>query len=98
MNTPVERPSEQDALERAQRRLRAEKGFYIHLAVYSGVIALLFFVNAQTGSPWWFFWPAFGWGIGIAVHGLSVFGLNGAARDWEQRRLRELVDEERGRR
>ncbi|HTN49676.1 MAG TPA: 2TM domain-containing protein [Burkholderiaceae bacterium] len=98
MTDPVGGQVEDAALARAQRRLRAEMGFYIHLAVYACIIAFLVFLNMRTGSPWWFFWPAFGWGIGIAVHGLSVFGLNGAARDWKQRRLRELIVEERGRR
>jgi uncharacterized integral membrane protein len=86
------------ATERARRRLRAEKGFYIHLAVYALVNAVLFLINSRTGSPWWFFWPAFGWGLGLAIHGVTVFGMHGAARDWEERRLRELIDEERGRR
>lgn len=85
------------AVVRAERRLAAEKGFYIHLTVYAVVIAFLFFLNTRTGAPWWFYWPAFGWGIGIAVHALSVFGLHGVARDWERRRLRELIDEEQSR-
>ncbi len=96
MSDPIE-PADA-AVERAQRRLRAEKGFYIHLTVYAVVNAFLFFINSRTGSPWWFIWPAFGWGIGLAVHGVSVFGMRGAGRDWEERRLRELIDEERGRR
>ena len=86
------------AVVRAERRLAAEKGFYIHLAVCAVVIAFLFFINTRTGAPWWFYWPAFGWGIGLAVHALSVFGFNGVARDWERRRLRELINEEQTRR
>jgi hypothetical protein len=62
------------------------------------VNAFLFLINSRTGSPWWFVWPAFGWGVGLAIHGVTVFGMHGAARDWEERRLRELIDEERGRR
>jgi 2TM domain len=46
--------------EPARRRLRAEKGFHIHLAVYALVNAFLFLINSRTGSPGWFFWPAFG--------------------------------------
>jgi hypothetical protein len=90
--------SDDDAQVRARRRLRAEKGFYAHLAVYAGVISLLAVINWSVGRPWWFVWPALGWGIGLALHGLSVFGLRGAAREWEQRRLAELLGEERLRR
>jgi two-component system LytT family sensor kinase len=85
-----------DALGRAERRLRQEEGFYIHLAVYISVNALLFFFKFRSGTPWWFVWPALGWGIGLALHAFSVFGVHGT-RDWEERRLRELFEEERAR-
>lgn len=90
--------SDDDVQARARRRLRAEKGFYAHLAVYAGVMALLAVINWSAGSPWWFVWPALGWGIALALHGISVFGLLGVTREWEQRRLAELLDEERARR
>lgn len=84
---------------RAQRRLVAEKGFYVHLATYAIVIGFLFLINAATGTKWWFYWPALGWGIGILVHAVATFGIGGfVGRDWEERRLKELIDEERGRR
>lgn len=86
--------------ERARRRLVSEKGFYVHLVTYVLVITGLFIINALTGhGRWWFVWPAVGWGIGIAVHALSTFGLIGLlGRDWEERRLKELMAEERRRR
>lgn len=86
--------------ERARRRLVSEKGFYVHLVTYVVVITGLFIINVLTGpGRWWFVWPAIGWGIGIAVHALSTFGLIGLlGRDWEERRLKELIEEERRRR
>jgi hypothetical protein len=84
--------------ERARQRLASEKGFYAHLATYVIVIGALFLINVATGARWWFFWPAIGWGIGILVHAVSVFGVGSfAGRDWEERRLRELIDQERER-
>lgn len=86
--------------QRARRRLLAEKSFYVHLVTYVTVIGGLFVINVLTGSGrWWFVWPALGWGIGIAAHALSTFGLGGLlGRGWEDRRLKELVDEEQRRR
>jgi hypothetical protein len=88
------------AEQRARRRLVAEKGFYVHLVTYVVVISGLFVINALTGSGrWWFVWPAIGWGIGLTIHALSTFGLIGLfGRDWEERRLKELVEEEQRRR
>jgi fatty acid desaturase len=93
-------PEDMSSIEqRARRRLAAEKGFYIHLATYVIVIGCLFLINAITGSRWWFVWPALGWGIGILVHALVTFGLVGfMGREWERRRLNELIEEERSRR
>lgn len=86
--------------QRARRRLVAEKAFYIHLATYVIVISALFVINALTGhGRWWFVWPAIGWGIGVTIHALSTFGMIGLlGRDWEQRRLKELMEEEQQRR
>jgi two-component system LytT family sensor kinase len=91
--------SDASAEARARRRLSAERGFYIHLTTYVIVIGFLFLINAMTGSRWWFVWPALGWGIGILVHALAAFGLAGfLGRDWEERRLRELIEQEKTRR
>ena len=60
---------------RAERRVRARIGFRYHAVAYVLVNSGLAAVNLMT-SPQvlWFFWPVFGWGIGLAAHGLSVYG------------------------
>ena len=104
MTTEIEQSSDSNdptgAERRARRRLGAEKSFYVHLATYVIVISGLFIINMLTGhGKWWFVWPAIGWGIGLTIHALSTFGLIGLlGRDWEARRLKELMEEEQRRR
>jgi signal transduction histidine kinase len=66
---------EKVVLRRARMRAAAVVGFYVHLAAYVGVIALLAVINLLTSplTPW-FLWPAFGWGIGVSSHYMGVFG------------------------
>lgn len=63
-----------DAYQRARRRVDAKLGFYIHLGIYVAVNALLVFLNLRHSPQYlWFFWPLFGWGIGVCFHALGVF-------------------------
>ena len=88
-------PEQQQRYERARKRVEALKGFYTHAAVYVLVNTGLFVINLLVGGSWWFFWPLIGWGIGLAVHALNVFGSgNMLGRDWEERKTREFMDEE----
>ncbi|NNE98166.1 MAG: 2TM domain-containing protein [Pyrinomonadaceae bacterium] len=64
----------QDAYQQAKERLEAKYGFYIHLSVYLAVNLLLVIINLSKSSEgFWFIYPLFGWGIGLAFHALSVF-------------------------
>jgi hypothetical protein len=88
-------PEQQQRYGRARKRVEALKGFYTHAAVYVLVNTGLFVINLLAGGSWWFFWPLIGWGIGLAVHALNVFGSgNMLGRDWEERKTREFMDEE----
>lgn len=64
----------QDIERIARRRANAKFGFFIHLAVFICVNAFLLAVNlaTQPNTPWFRF-PLAGWGLGLAVHGLTVF-------------------------
>jgi uncharacterized membrane protein len=66
---------EHDELIRiARRRAGMKFGFFIHLAVFIAVNALLFVVNQRT-TPGvsWFAFPLGGWAIGLSIHGLAVY-------------------------
>jgi hypothetical protein len=64
----------QEAYEKARKRVEAQIGFYIHLAVFVGVNLLLIVINLVTApGHLWFRWPLMGWGIGLFFHGVGVF-------------------------
>ncbi len=55
-------------------RAGAKLGFFIHLAAYVTVNALLVFINySTTPQHLWFKWPLVGWGIGLFFHGWDVY-------------------------
>ena len=81
----------------AFNQVRKLKGFYIHLAQYVLVIALLTVINAlTTPNRWWVQWVIMGWGIGVFFHWLQIserFGLFGSKWEKEQveKRLRRKL-------
>ena len=84
--------SEEEIYEEAKKRVEEKKGFFIHLAIYVVVNIFLIIIWAVTnpgGYPW-FIWPIIGWGIGVVIHGLSVFIFT-RKTGWEQRELEKEV-------
>ncbi|HMQ49079.1 MAG TPA: 2TM domain-containing protein [Saprospiraceae bacterium] len=79
----------------ARKKVQEKKKFYTHLGTYVVMGAFFFILNMLT-SPfnWWFYWPMLGWGIGLAMHYIRVFGLPGTevmTEDWEEKEIqREL--------
>lgn len=75
----------------ARKRAGAKMGWYIHATVFIIVNLLLAGLSAMSDRHWAIF-PAFGWGIGLAVHGFVVFLVSGGAGLHER-----LVQQERER-
>lgn len=50
-------------------------------------------LNLVTSPEYfWAIFPLLGWGIGLASHAVSVFGLFGlGGKEWEERKVREYV-------
>lgn len=69
-----------EAKARAAAELAAKRkgqdawaAFWIHLATYVGVIALLVWINvASEPDRLWTLWPAIGLGIGVIGHGAAL--------------------------
>jgi hypothetical protein len=60
--------------ERAIRRIRAKRGFWLHLGFYLTTNAVLVVIWAMTWTG--YFWPSWvmlGWGIGLLAHASAVF-------------------------
>ena len=72
----------------AFNQVRKLKGFYIHLAQYVLVVAVLAVINAlTTPNGWWVQWVVMGWGVGVFFHWLQIserFGLFGSKWEKEQ--------------
>ena len=72
----------------AFNQVRKLKDFYIHLANYVLVIAVLTIVNAlTTPNRWWVQWVIMGWGVGVFFHWLQIserFSLFGSKWEKEQ--------------
>lgn len=60
--------------ERALESLEAKAGFRSHLSVYLLVMALLVGIWGVTtfGGFFWPIFPMMGWGLGVAIHGMSL--------------------------
>ncbi|MCD4652028.1 MAG: 2TM domain-containing protein [Candidatus Cloacimonetes bacterium] len=64
----------QDAYEKAKKRVEEKLGFYLHLAAYIAVNLFLIYLSlSNSPSYFWAKWTLIGWGFGIFFHGLGVF-------------------------
>ena len=88
----LEQYNTESAYLRAKKRVDDLKGFYSNLISYCIIIPFLIGVNYYTGWGYkWFWFPMFGWGIGVAFHAFGVFGFG---KDWEQKQIKNHMDKE----
>jgi hypothetical protein len=77
--------------ERAIRRIRAKRGFWLHLVFFVITNAVLVVVWAMTWTG--YFWPGWvmlGWGINLMAHALVVFSVwRPISEEGIQRELKE---------
>lgn len=83
----------------ARRRVGAKLGWYVHATLYV-LVNLMVFAMSRYGfgnRPWSIF-PLLGWGIGVVLHGISVFVLGSGAglRERMVQKERERLQRERG--
>lgn len=86
---------EPSSYRKVKKRIKKKKDFYQHLNTYLAIGVFFFVLNSLTSfGRWWFYWPMFGWGLGLFFHYLDTFGMpfSGPLDEaWEEKQLqREL--------
>lgn len=94
--------TEEQKYIRAKKKVKAIKGFYVHLTVYVVINVFLILAMAIPSGNWhvFFEWQAYStaifWGIGILFHAFSVFGLDFLlGKSWEDRKIKEIMDKDK---
>lgn len=81
---------------RAVERVEKLKEFYQNLASYVIVMPFLIFINFSTTDFQWFWFPLFGWGIGVIFHGLDAYNYSFIlGKNWEERKIKELMNDDK---
>ncbi|GAA4239164.1 histidine kinase [Postechiella marina] len=85
-----------DAYLRARNHVDELKGFYYSLMSYCLVIPFLIFINYHTYWGYqWFWFPMFGWGLGLCIQAFRVFvSRRFLGNSWEKRKMEEFIREE----
>lgn len=80
---------DKELYEKARDRIKELKDFYSHLVTYVIVNAILIFINLKFSPGYhWFYWVLLGWGIGLVVHFIDVFGFS---KGWEEKKIKEYI-------
>lgn len=82
---------------RAVERVEKLKEFYQNLASYCIVIPFLIFINLKFSPHFhWFWFPIFGWGVGLTFHFLEVNNYNiFLGKNWEERKIEEMMKDDK---
>ena len=86
--------SEEELRKEAKLRTEAKLGFYVHLAVYSCVNFVLYVVWWLSGGFPWFVFPLLGWGFGLFVHFLWVFGQISVTDRLAKKEYQKLIEQQ----
>jgi len=96
----MEKYSEENRYNRAKKKVDKIKGVYTHAIVYVVVnvlLLLMIYAGYANVTEFWnlgSFSTAIGWGIGLLVHGVSVFGRNFVfGANWEEQKMQEFLKE-----
>ena len=82
---------------RAVERVEKMKEFYQNLVTYLVMIPVFIFINLRFVPQFhWFWFPIFGWGIGVIFHGLEAHNYSFfLGKNWESNKIKELMDNDK---
>ncbi|MFI0491471.1 histidine kinase [Flavobacterium sp.] len=76
----------------AKKKVEELKRFYTSLMSYCIIMPFLIFINLKYNSEFqWFWFPMFGWGFGLVMKGLRVYGYGS---EWEERKIQQIIKKE----
>jgi hypothetical protein len=83
--------------EKALDKVEKLKEFYQNLISYCFVIPFLIFINLRFSPRFqWFWFPLFGWGFGLVMHGLNVYNFSILlGKNWEEKKINELMNKDK---
>lgn len=84
----------EDIEQLARRRANAKLGWYVHALAFVLVNAVIFAMSRHAfGTRPWSVYPLLGWGLGLVLHGVSVFllGSGSGLRERMVQREREAL-------
>ena len=87
----------QDRYMRARKHVDELKEFYLSLMSFFVVIPFLIFINYRTYWGFqWFWFPLFGWLIGLVFQAVRLFVTNGfLGQSWEKKVIDKYMNEEK---
>ena len=92
---PEEIIKDSEAFIRAKEQVKKERGFQGNLISYLVIIPALAIFNYFTSNFPWVIFPIFGWGLGVALHAMSVYGWNPFfGRKWEKCKIKEFMNKD----
>jgi hypothetical protein len=85
---------EDERYKAAKARVQQLRAFYTHLATFVVINIFLIVLNLITDpDELWFYWVTLGWGVGLVLHGLQVFGSGSIfGRGWEERKIKQYME------
>ncbi len=81
---------------RAVERVGKIKEFYQNIITYIVMMPFLVFINLRFSPQFhWFWFPMFGWGIGVIFHGLEAYNYSFfLGKNWEEKKIKEMMGDE----
>ena len=81
---------------KAKKKVREMREFYINLSLFCFFIPTLIFINLYFVPEFhWFWFSIIGWGTGLTFHGLTAFDFHPFMKNnWEERKIQQFMEED----